>query len=404
MAKTEFLAPPSQEELGDRGVLAVRVGGKKDGKTYRLYADNAKDWKKKVALGESKWNVRINAYIDDPKAFAKDKNLQLLAEIGGPVMEATVWDPSGKESTVLIYARLTDLIYDKDKDRLDPMGQKGMPTFFFHSPEADHGNDNVRGVVQFVEATDGILYYRSYTRPNDQTKYMVLEENKSGPVDVEGNKSYPIWQKMGWSFRIVDYIPHAKRVNDYVPVNIAPGKETQRDKERYPSVVLCRLSADGDKREFWLQKGQVHSNLQVGNRLFSISYSYKETPLGFTLKLERAEKTADPGSNTPASYSSWVRVFDPKGKPEGEEHYITMNQPLEYNGLTFYQSSHEFTGFWDARGKPVSLSGFSVARDPGIMLKYAGSIMLALGISIMFYMKAYFFKARRRPTAAAPTA
>jgi hypothetical protein len=41
-------------------------------------------------------------------------------------------------------------------------------------------------------------------------------------------------------------------------------------------------------------------------------------------------------------------------------------------------------------------STFSVARDPGRLLKYAGSLMICLGIAMMFYMRAYFFKARSR--------
>ncbi len=47
----------------------------------------------------------------------------------------------------------------------------------------------------------------------------------------------------------------------------------------------------------------------------------------------------------------------------------------------------------------MTFSGFAVSHDPGLPFKYAGSIMLALGITIMFYMKAYFFKPRRRKPA-----
>jgi NO-binding membrane sensor protein with MHYT domain len=45
-------------------------------------------------------------------------------------------------------------------------------------------------------------------------------------------------------------------------------------------------------------------------------------------------------------------------------------------------------------GRPVSLSGLAVASDPGLWLKYAGSLIVVLGIATMFYMKAYFFRPR----------
>jgi len=96
-------------------------------------------------------------------------------------------------------------------------------------------------------------------------------------------------------------------------------------------------------------------------------------------------------------YRLLVRIFDPKNGVNGKLEHITMNQPLEYGGYTFYQSSLDPTGLYDATGKQVNYSGFTVNRDPGIVLKYAGSLMLGLGIAIMFYMKAYFFKPRRRP-------
>ena len=52
-------------------------------------------------------------------------------------------------------------------------------------------------------------------------------------------------------------------------------------------------------------------------------------------------------------------------------------------------------------GIGASSSIFSVAYDPGRPLKYAGSLMVCLGITTMFYMKAYFFKPRKRRVATA---
>ena len=39
-----------------------------------------------------------------------------------------------------------------------------------------------------------------------QGTHLVLEEK--GTVDVDHQESYQIWHKMGWSFRILEYLPH----------------------------------------------------------------------------------------------------------------------------------------------------------------------------------------------------
>jgi hypothetical protein len=73
-----------------------------------------------------------------------------------------------------------------------------------------------------------------------------------------------------------------------------------------------------------------------------------------------------------------------------------MNQPLDWDGYKLYQSGYKSLGMDPDTNRPVNQSVFTVGRDPGLWLKYAGSTMLALGIACMFYMKAYFFKPRGR--------
>jgi hypothetical protein len=118
--------------------------------------------------------------------------------------------------------------------------------------------------------------------------------------------------------------------------------------------------------------------------------------LGFEVKLQRALTTVDPGTRAPATYSSWVQVFDPAKGIDGERRMITMNEPLDHRGYKFYQSDLQPLGMDDSNGRPVNLSVFTVGYDPGLAIKYLGSICLASGIFMMFYMRAYFFKGPKR--------
>jgi hypothetical protein len=56
-----------------------------------------------------------------------------------------------------------------------------------------------------------------------------------------------------------------------------------------------------------------------------------------------------------------------------------MNHPLHYGGYVFFQSSF-------VEGEPMA-SIFSVARAPGLVLVYLGTLLICLGVGWMFYVK-----------------
>jgi hypothetical protein len=124
----------------------------------------------------------------------------------------------------------------------------------------------------------------------------------------------------------------------------------------------------------------------------------KTDEVPFTIFLERAEQTVDPGTQQAASFTSYVRLTDESRGIIDEPRVITMNEPLEYRGYKLYQTNY-LSLFPDPNGKPVSHSTLTVGRDPGLILKYAGTIMLGLGIFLMFYMRSYMLTGKRRSVA-----
>ena len=50
------------------------------------------------------------------------------------------------------------------------------------------------------------------------------------------------------------------------------------------------------------------------------------------------------------------------------------------------------------RGNGFLPHTLTVNHDPGRGTKYAGCLLIVFGIGTMFYMRAYFFKPRPRPT------
>jgi hypothetical protein len=112
------------------------------------------------------------------------------------------------------------------------------------------------------------------------------------------------------------------------------------------------------------------------NYVYIVAYSQKRINLTFPVILNKFEMQTYKGISKAMEYKSIVTV------PGIENHVISMNEPLKYKGLTFYQASFQN----DQMGRPVA-SILSVNYDPGRILKYFGSLIMTLGIVLLFYFK-----------------
>ena len=112
------------------------------------------------------------------------------------------------------------------------------------------------------------------------------------------------------------------------------------------------------------------------NYVYIVAYSQKRIDLNFPVQLKQFEMKTYKGISKAMEYKSIVSV------PEIDNYTISMNEPLKYKGLTFYQASFQN----DPMGKPVA-SVLSVNYDPGRFLKYFGSLIMTLGIILLFYFK-----------------
>src|SRR5205814_1324834 len=113
-------------------------------------------------------------------------------------------------------------------------------------------------------------------------------------------------------------------------------------------------------------------------------YRPKTTPLGCSVKLVKFEVGHDPGTTAASSYNSDVLLNDPKNGIVNQPYHICMNEPMHHGGYTFFQSS-----FQEFNGVP-RISIFSVARDPGVPVKYAGAILMCVGIAMMFWLRGWY--------------
>jgi len=110
--------------------------------------------------------------------------------------------------------------------------------------------------------------------------------------------------------------------------------------------------------------------------MYYVTFANRRIDIGFPMTLSKFNIGRYQGTMRAASYESEVDV------PGLGRRTISMNEPLKYNGFTFYQASFE----QDAQGRPVA-SILSVNHDPGRWVKYLGSLLMVFGSIVLFYFK-----------------
>jgi len=148
------------------------------------------------------------------------------------------------------------------------------------------------------------------------------------------------------------------------------------DNEMNQASVFVEPVAGGHSYGIWLASvalGAPQSFIHEGhNYVLSMRLRRQYLPYAFTLK--QFKHDVYPGTDIPKNFSSLVQITNPS-RNESREVLIYMNQPLRYEGKTFYQASF---------GKNDTLSVLSVVENPGWLLPYVSCVLVALGLLAHF--------------------
>lgn len=203
----------------------------------------------------------------------------------------------------------------------------------------------------------------------DENNKLIYEIYGSGrdKASIKGEWSRGDVIQTGWmdfKVRVLKFYPDAEEQVTYLA-------------EDYPSVQTTpSLKVMFKGKEYALGQNRPLKIFE-SDRVHIISYGSIRYDIGFNMKVVDFKVGRYQGTRRAASYESTVKV-------EGEDKpiVISMNEPMKKAGLTFYQSSFQE----DEKGKPTH-SVFSVNKDPGRFLKYLGSLLIFIGIFLLFYFK-----------------
>jgi ABC-type transport system involved in cytochrome c biogenesis permease subunit len=159
-----------------------------------------------------------------------------------------------------------------------------------------------------------------------------------------------------------------------------PLAETRAPGESNLPAAVVELVAPSGSLGTWLVSPVLDQlgpqTLEHDGRTWQLALRPERAYQPYSITLLEFRHDRHPGTDIPKNFSSRVRLHsDAPGAATDRETLIYMNNPLRYDGLTFYQA-----GF--ANDDRTSI--LQVVRNPGWLLPYIACAMLGLGLLVQF--------------------
>ncbi len=171
--------------------------------------------------------------------------------------------------------------------------------------------------------------------------------------------------------------------------------ENPDDADSAPGVRATLLGAGGTiDGPFWIPSGGARMFRTPDGAPLQVGFGLRTMPLPFGVRLLKFEVPRDEGTETPADFIATVRFEGRDGATKtGEAH---MNYPASFPGGFWRSVIGQNFKFSQASWNPQNLNQttLQVLFDPGWPLKWVGSILIVLGVALLFY-----YKPHTRPTA-----
>ena len=184
-------------------------------------------------------------------------------------------------------------------------------------------------------------------------------------------------------------------------VTLEPRPETKKDDERNLPAAIVELTSPEGSLGTWLLHAKLRDQeVRVGDKTWRMSFRFEREYHPFTVRLEKTtheiyrgtgspDRPEDPG--IPKNFQSRVRIENP-ARRESREVDIYMNNPLRYEGLTFFQYQMGRDELERSRGT----STLQVVRNPSWITPYAGCVLVGGGMMVQFLSHLVGFISKRR--------
>lgn len=151
------------------------------------------------------------------------------------------------------------------------------------------------------------------------------------------------------------------------------------------AAAFVALRAGTQDLGTWLLHAELGPQpFEVAGKKYLIDLRFSRTALPYGVRLVKFTHKTYPGTDIPQEFSSRVEIDNP-GTQERREAVIFMNNPLRYDGKTFYQA-----GFADNDTTTI----LQVVENPGVWLPYIACGLVGGGMLLHFLIMLGKFLAR----------
>jgi len=133
---------------------------------------------------------------------------------------------------------------------------------------------------------------------------------------------------------------------------------------------------------------------ETGGKTYAFALRPERVYFPFSLELLKATHTVYAGTDIPKDFRSLVQLRNP-GTGENRQVEISMNHPMRYAGLTFYQYQMD-AGQAARQAGRVPSSVLQVVHNPSWLTPYIGCGLVALGLVTQFMFHLVGFLSKRK--------
>ncbi|MBM3875309.1 MAG: cytochrome c biogenesis protein ResB [Verrucomicrobia bacterium] len=179
-------------------------------------------------------------------------------------------------------------------------------------------------------------------------------------------------------------------------IAIAPRPIVKDMENRNLPAAELELLDNGKSLGTWLVavSSSARQTVSAGGKTYEVAMRFRRhyTPYSFTLLKFTHDKYR--GTEIPKDFRARVRVEHP-AKGDAREVDIWMNNPLRYEGLTYFQASFDKDN--DQRERKVTI--LQVVSNPSWLTPYFACVIVGVGLTVQFMIHFVGF-IRKRPAAA----
>ncbi|MBM3983215.1 MAG: hypothetical protein FJ304_23680 [Planctomycetes bacterium] len=220
------------------------------------------------------------------------------------------------------------------------------------------------------------------------------------PVDVEVVGEFMINADLERPRPGADTVATTGHGTDWVAKKRREVNGLDENKENFPAVYL-KFARKGTGENLGTRLGSLMlyrmpiagpEPFELDGKTYEVVLRYRRYQKPYTFVLDDKNHDTYLGTGKAKNFSSNVRVFEAGNPNPVREQRISMNEPLRYNGETFYQ--HQMG----------TNSVLQVVKNPGWLLPYISCIVVGLGLTVHFLIYLIQFLRRVIPSRAAPAA